>query len=349
MCGDGLEACPVCFPVDRLTYVDVRQTLPVPIELLADVEHAAKLAELDVAESTKDRYQRAFARFEAWCAGYPGVRLEACPAPPEVIATYVGVLERSRVAWSTVGLALAAIGWEHERRGFVSPTTAPLVKRLRKATRRSLGKAARAPRRALEVAELRALVETCDLQTPRGLRDRALMLLGFAGGFRKSELVGLQLRHLEPHGADIVVRLERSKTDQEGAGRCVGIPFGSDVGFCAVRAVNAWRGSLLDLAGPVFRPITRYGVIKPGPLNSRDVGKVLKKRALLAQLERIDRLGAHSLRHGFITEAKRRGMSTDAIRSHVGHSLLESTRIYLAPLEALSPSNPARAIFCLAS
>ena len=126
--------------------------------------------------------------------------------------------------------------------------------------------------------DIRAMVDATDTGII-GTRDRALILLGFAGAFRRSELVGLDVEDCTFGKDGLTVTLRRSKTDQDGAGRKIGIPYGSNPETCPVRTVQAWMEIAGIAAGPLFRSINRHGRVRPGRLSGIDVARVVKKLA----------------------------------------------------------------------
>ena len=137
-----------------------------------------------------------------------------------------------------------------------------------------------------------------------GVRDRALLLVGFAGGFRRSELVSLNIRDLKFNNDGLTVTLRRSKTDQEASGRKVGLPYGSSLETCPVRSLRAWLEASEIESGPVFRPINRHGQIPPTRLSDRAVALIVKRAAKAAGKDPAEFAG-HSLRSGLATAARR--------------------------------------------
>src|SRR5262245_57335119 len=140
----------------------------------------------------------------------------------------------------------------------------------------------------------------------RGLRDRAILLLGFAGAFRRSELVGLDVTDLEFCTGGLRVSIRKSKTDQEGLGVKIAIARGSTA--CPVDAVSAWLKASAIIEGPLFRPVTRTQKISDRRLSARAVGQLVKAYARRAGLKAADFSG-HSLRSGFLTSAAAHGAS----------------------------------------
>ena len=141
-----------------------------------------------------------------------------------------------------------------------------------------------------------------------GVRDRALILLGFAGAFRRSELVALDIEDCAFGKDGLTVTLRRSKTDQDAAGRKIGIPYGSNPETCPVRTIQAWIEWAAITSGALFRSLNRHGQVQPARLSSVDVARVVKKLAERAGLDPAKYAG-HSLRAGHATAAAASGAS----------------------------------------
>jgi integrase len=195
-----------------------------------------------------------------------------------------------------------------------------------KGIRRTKGTAP-AQKAAALTDDIRAMVDATDAGTI-GARDRALVLLGFAGAFRRSELIGLDVEDCVFGKDGLTVTLRRSKTDQAGAGRKVGIPYGSNPDTCPVRMVQAWIEQAGLTAGPVFRSISRHGRVQPGRLCGIDVARVVKKLAERAQLDAAKYAG-HSLRAGHATSAAIAGASERSIMNQTGHRSVQMVRRYI--------------------
>src|ERR1019366_348735 len=172
-----------------------------------------------------------------------------------------------------------------------------------------------------------SLVDATDASTI-GIRDRALILLGFAGAFRRSELVGLDVDDCVFGKDGLTVTLRRSKTDQAGAGRKIGIPYGSNPDTCPVRTIQAWIEHGGIGAGPLFRSINRHGQVQPGRLSGIDVARVVKKLAQRAGLDSAKYAG-HSLRAGHATSAAIAGASERSIMNQTGHRSVQMVRRYI--------------------
>lgn len=142
-----------------------------------------------------------------------------------------------------------------------------------------------------------------------------MLLVGFAVAFRRSELVSLDVGDLEFSRAGLVVTLRKSKTDQEGRSRRLGIPFGSSEATCPVRAVQAWLETACISEGPIFRPLDRFQRVQPTRLSAEHIALIVKRRAKAVGLDPA-RYAGHSLRAGLATSAAAAGAS-DRAGNHV--------------------------------
>jgi integrase len=152
---------------------------------------------------------------------------------------------------------------------------------------------------------------------PKDLRDRALLLIGFAGGLRRSELAAINLIDFERVREGIILTIRRSKTDQDGVGRRIGVPFGRTIHY-PVRALETWFDAARIEDGPVFRSVDRHGRVS-GRLSGEAVSLILRDRMATAGFDPTGYSG-HSLRAGFATSATRAGVSTFKIRQQTGHA-----------------------------
>jgi integrase len=289
---------------------------------------------------TRRVYESAFALFKTWCGQHQASPL---PADARTVAFYL-TDAAVRYRASTLDLHLAAIAYVHRAAGLPIPTTHQAVREVRTGVRRTHGAAARG-KAALMTEDLRLLVGLLDL-SPVGLRDRALLLLGFAGAFRRSELVGLDVEDLEFTSRGIRVNLRRSKTDQEAEGRPVGVPYGVSAETCPVQAVERWlahvRGVLPDYdRGPLFLRLDAGGRLRHARLSDRGVARVVQRWAERAGLDPA-RFAGHSLRSGLATSAAAGGVSERAIMNQTGHRSLAMVRRYIRDGELFRDDNAAR-------
>ncbi|MBY3262227.1 site-specific integrase [Rhizobium laguerreae] len=149
-------------------------------------------------------------------------------------------------------------------------------------------------------------------------RDRALLLIGFAGGFRRSELVSLNVADIAFVRRGLVITLRRSKTDQTGIGREIGIPLGK-TRHCPVTALEGWLSVASIESGAIFRPVDRHGHVGARPLSGEAVSIIVKERVSAIGIDP-GRYSGHSLRAGFCTSAAQAGVSSWKIRQQTGHA-----------------------------
>jgi integrase len=285
---------------------------PAPLANLEALrERGAELEAKKRAASTRKLYARELRAFESWATA-----AGLAPDPGDPVSVYGYIVDLAdRKALATVLKCAAVLSAVAQERGSASPLANPRVADALDGLRREAAEAGRRQtgRAALPLDDLRAALATLDRATLLGQRDAALLLLGFTGALRRSELVALDLDDVRfvPEGVTIEVR--RSKTDQEGAGATLAIPFGSTLATCPVRALRAWLDAATLATGPVFRPVNRHGGLGPDRLTAQSVALVVKRAARLAGLD-ADRLSAHSLRAGCATQAAKRGVNAEGIK-----------------------------------
>jgi integrase len=227
---------------------------------------------------------------------------------------------------ATIARALVAINQAHKLAGLEGPRAHRAVRETFAGIRRTIGTAQRGKAPMMpETIRAAAAAGRDDLL---GARDRALLTIGFAGGFRRSEIVSLDVSDLDFRPEGLVVTLRRSKTDQEGAGRRVALPFGSNPDTCPVRVLRAWLDAAGVTAGAVFRGVDRHGNVSPERLSDRAVANIVKAAAERAGLDAASYSG-HSLRAGLATAAAKAGKSERAIMRQTGHRSERMVRRYI--------------------
>jgi integrase len=293
---------------------------------------AAAYAADAYAPATIAAYQADCAHFEAWCRAAGRVAL---PADLDTITSYI-VAHGTTLGRATLARRLVGIGFAHRVAGQPWAGTHPLVKATLRGVLRKHGKPARQAA-ALMTAEVRALVATCD-DSLAGLRDRALLLVGYAGGLRRAELVAIAREDVEEVTGGLRIRIPRSKTDPEGEGAFIGLAMGEQRATCPVRALRAWLETSEADVGAIFRKISRSGRIAFAGLTPGAVRRILLQRATLAGLEvaSSERLSPHGLRAGFITQAHLNGASEDAIMAQARHRDWRTTRRYIRQAKVVS-------------
>jgi integrase len=299
------------------------------------------------APNTVRGYESDWRHFAGWCARH---HARSLPADPRLVALYLTALAEGRRegdVWidrprrvTTLDRRLSAIRHFHRAAGHEINTHDPVLRDTWRGIRRTLGVAPRG--KAPTVTEfLRAMADALPM-SPSGVRDRALLLVGFAGAFRRSELVAIDHAHCARHRDGIIITIPFSKTDQEGRTEEVGIPYGAHPETCPVRALTDWLSLAQITEGPVFRPITRHGHIAPARLTDRGVALAIKRavsaardaaigrgNTALAESMNPARYAGHSLRAGFITSAAAAGVSESDIMRQTRHKHGDSLRKYI--------------------
>ena len=274
--------------------------------------------------ATTRAYLSDWRHFDNWCQQR---NFSSLPAIPETIALYLSQFAGTHRP-STLTRRLTSINRVHRAAGHPSPAVREnlAVGETLKGIRRVHGTAQTA-KRALFTDDLRRMVEAL----PSGLigiRDRALLLLGFAGAFRRSELAAIQMADIQTSNEGLVIRLARSKTDQEGQGREVAIPYGSAPDTCPVRACRNWIDMAHLIDGPLFRGIDRHHHISGQALHKDSIGSIVKRAARAAGLD-AKLYAGHSLRAGFCTQSYMNGAREFDIIRQTGHRSLETLRKYI--------------------
>lgn len=267
-------------------------------------------AGLDGARNTKLGYSADLRTYEAYCTEH---ELNAWPADELTLAAYVAHLADLGRKLATINRHLAAIEKKHQLAGLPSVVNSPALRVLRQGVARVHGKKQKqAP--AFSVEQLKVAVAELDLTTPEGLRARALLLLGFTGAFRRSELVALNLEHVELEGSSLVMTLPKSKTNQTGETEQKAVFYAANPKYCPIIAYQEWVACLGGrTSGPLFVSFKRGRRGGPGkPTSSRLTERWVN---LLVKEYLGKKFSAHSLRASFITTAKLNGQSNEFIKN----------------------------------
>ncbi len=235
------------------------------------------------------------------------------PASPEMVAAYLAA-HAGQHAVATLARRLVSISKAHAARGLPSPIGAELVRATLRGIRRTHGSI---QRQVAPAVREDLLLMVAGLSGIKGLRDKALLLIGFAGAFRRSELVSLTLADIEKAQQGLIIQLRFSKTDQAGEGRKVAIPFARG-SVCPVLALQQWITAAGITEGSIFRGVNRHGVIADTALTPQAVALIIKERAQATGLDSANYAG-HSLRAGLVTSAAQLGVSSWKIRAQTGH------------------------------
>lgn len=305
--------------------------LPVALDAVAD--RARAYVREARAQNTRRAYASDWQAFAGWCAA---AQLQAMPAAPETVGLYLAA-QAETLRPGTLGRRLVAIAAAHRAAGHQLDTRHRAIRETLAGIKRQHGTAQQGKAPAV-VAEIRRMVEA-QPETLAGTRNRAILLLGFAGAFRRSEIAGLDVEDLAFTAEGVVVALRRSKTDQQGEGRKVGLPYGSTPATCPVRTLRAWLDAAQITTGSLFREIGTGGQVvtayldaagrqRGERLSDKSVALVVKAAARAAGLDPA-RYGGHSLRAGLATSAAAAGVTERSIMQQTGHRSVTMVRRYI--------------------
>lgn len=249
------------------------------------------------AQNTVRAYKSDLADFALWCRQR---KVTGPPVSAKAVANYLSCLASAGAKASTIKRRFAAIKFLHNAYKYQSPTDTDLVKATWTGIKRTIGTAVTKKKAAVTEIIRRMLDVLPDNLI--GLRDKALLLIGYAGAFRRSELVGLNVEDLDFQKEGLIITLRRSKTDQTGKGRKKPISYGSNVKTCPVRTLQEWLTKSEIGKGAVFRSIKKGNKLQKTRLSDQAVGLIIKRAARKAELNPADFAG-HSLRSGFATQS----------------------------------------------
>jgi len=260
-----------------------------------------------LAVNTRRAYLSDLGHFERWGG--------CIPASDIMCASYLAAYAET-LSVATLVRRLASISKAHAARALTNPVRAELVRSTLRGIRRRHGSAQRVAKPLMK-DDLFAVLDAMG-DTLKDVRDRALLLVGFAGGFRRSELVAIDVDSVEFVRQGVIITVLRSKTDQVGEGRKIGIPLGH-TRHCPVTALETWiaRSEIRD--GAVYRPINRHGRLSESRLSGEAVSLVVKERLVASGISG-ERYSGHSLRAGLATSAAQVGVSAFKIKAQTGHA-----------------------------
>ena len=281
------------------------------------------------APRTELAYAADWRHFLGWCESK---RRSPLPAEPDTVALYIAD-QVPLFAPSTLERRTAAVASYHIRAGYESPVGSVVREVIAGMRRQSAGKvkrmAAITPDELLLVLEQVGEGDDERERSNRVARDRAALLLAFAGAFRRSEVQTLQLADVELSSARVQVTLGRSKTDQQARGRVLVLPRAKRAGLCCVRMLAAWLKCRGESPGPLFCEISHRDEVRlDAVMQSHSLYYALRQGAQRAGLD-ATKYGAHSLRAGFVTAAADAGADIFAIMEITGHRSVETVGKYV--------------------
>lgn len=295
-------------------------------------EDVRRLLSAVFADNTKRAYRADLTSFLNWGG--------TIPSHPEEIAHYIAEM-CPRLSTATVRRHISALATAHMAFDLPeNPAQHPLVSKTLKGAARRYGAAQRAVKPLL-IEDLRRILDL-EEKTVVECRNKALLAVGFAGGFRRSELVVLNLSDIEERPEGLIITIAKSKMDQERVGRVIGIPYGRGP-YCPVRLLKNWIIHVGTDRGPVFRGCAKGDKISNKRLSSEAVGKIVKASVQNIGLDPAQ-YSAHSLRADFVTSAVRAGAQNHTIRQQTGHASDHTMARYIRH-GTLFTQNPAKLLF----
>jgi integrase len=301
----------------------------IPLKYLA--EKADLFASASLSNATKRAYQTDWETFFNFCSGH---ELDPLPATPDTVALFLTESAESGRSIATIQRRITSINAIHEHTNNVSPVKDFRVVRVMRGIKRMLGTPQKRSK-PISWSELQKMVSQCD-QLMIGVRDAAILTLGWTTALRRSELVALNIGDLDFTEHGLIVTVRRSKTDQDGEGAHLGIPFAKN-GLCPVKTVKRWLNRIsekpLPPENPVFPTIGRANRNKwhcetRSRLADRMISKIVKQYAKYAGMAS-EQYSAHSLRRGLATQAGALGVPERIISRHTRHRSIAVLRGYI--------------------
>lgn len=310
-------------------------TRPLSTTLEEDIKRARHYADRARAANTNKAYEADWKRFAAWCTKRGQIPETARPSAVAAFLAWLAEQPREEPRTGTIALptvlrAYAGIA-KHFRRmnvnGWAGRGRPVEIAEVIDGLQREITHVPN-PKAAITEKELRAMLAQLP-PTLAGTRNRALVLVGFFGAFRRAPLVALNVSDLRfVEGKGLIIRIRRDKTDQKGKGRSIAMRFSPTTGFCPVVALKEWLDAGNIIEGPIFRPFSRTGTVLKRRLTPEMVAEVVKRLATKAGLGP-ERFAGHSLRAGFVTDAHRKGKSIPAIMKQTGHVKTDTVLRYI--------------------
>lgn len=288
----------------------------------ASLENRAdKYERASLSDNTLYVYAMAWKDFEEFCR--TKLHESSLPASPEAVRLYITFLDQQSVR--TIDVKLAAIARKHRDTGYQDPTIDERVKSVMSGIRRRIN-ASPVKKAPVLPEELSRMINALP-DTVTGKRDKAILLVGFSGAFRRSELVGLILKDIHFGKDGMTIKLNRSKTDQEGTQDIEKSIPKLKSEMCPVDALREWLKIANIKDGAVFRKVDKWGHIRKVALTPQSVALIVKRSAEAAGIDS-ENLAGHSLRSGFVTAAFRAKQPEWAIQKQTGHRSLITLRGY---------------------
>ena len=278
------------------------------------------------ANNTLRAYKSDFRDFGAFCAKHG---LSSLPSEPKIIALYLTHLSKNSKI-RTLRRRLVSISMVHKLKGHYIDIKHPIITENLLGIKRVKGSIQRG-KKPLLISHLKSIVNVINEEQNEEIkkfRDRSIILIGFGGGFRRTELISIDYEDLEfvPEGLKITIR--RSKTDQFGEGMIKGLPYFPNEIYCPVTSLKKWLEISKIKSGPIFRRFSKGSLLTENRLTDQSVVLLMKKYLDLAGIENKNFAG-HSLRAGFVTVAAESGADERSIMAMTGHKTTQMVRRYI--------------------
>ena len=299
-------------------------------ELTTDLKslHEATLNNLksSKANNTLRAYKSDFKDFGEFCAKH---NLNSLPTEPKIVSLYLTYLSKNSKI-STLRRRLVSIGMVHKLKGYYLDTKHPIIVENLMGIRRVKGSIQKGKKPIL-INHLKLLIDAINdqkIEEIKKLRDKSIILIGFSGGFRRTELISINYEDLEfvPEGLKIIIR--RSKTDQFGEGMIKGLPYFSNEIYCPIHNLKRWLEISKIKSGAIFKRFAKGSTLTAKRLTDQSVVLLMKKYLNLAGIENKNFAG-HSLRSGFATVAAESGADERSIMAMTGHKTTQMVRRYI--------------------
>ena len=278
------------------------------------------------ANNTLRAYKSDFKDFGTFCSKHG---LRSLPTEPKVVSLYLTYLSKNSKI-STLRRRLVSISMVHKLKGHYLDTKHPIIVENLMGIRRVKGSIQKG-KKPLLINHLKLIINSINEQNTneiKKLRDKAIILIGFGGGFRRTELISIDYEDLEFVPEGIKITLRKSKTDQFGEGMIKGLPYFNDENYCPVINLRKWLNISKIKSGPIFRRFSKGSVLTNNRLTDQSVVLIIKEHLKLAGIENKNFAG-HSLRSGFATVAADSGADERSIMAMTGHKTTQMVRRYI--------------------
>ena len=299
-------------------------------ELITDIKklHEETLENLKTSKAinTLRAYKSDFEDFSAFCAKH---EFNCMPTDPKIVSLYLTHLSSSSKI-STLRRRLVSIGVVHKLKGHYLDTKHPVIIENLMGIKRKKGSIQKG-KKPLLINHLKQIINVIDekkIEKIKKLRNRTLILIGFGGGFRRTELISIDYEDLDFVEEGVKITLRRSKTDQFGEGLIKGLPYFTNEKYCPVTSLKNWINLSKIKNGPIFRRFAKSSILTKHRLTDQSVALLIKDYLRLAGIEN-QNFSGHSLRSGFATVAAESGADERSIMSMTGHKSSQMVRRYI--------------------